>query len=100
MEYFLPYAFCPVCNISSETASLQTEDESLMKIHDIDNVNLKELASSESRLRTAEAAADKLTLTDYQQGGTVVEVGPLSVTLYDGNLKGECKGVDKIIDEK
>lgn len=25
-------------------------------------------------------------------GGTVIEMGPMSVTIFDGNLEGECKG--------
>jgi hypothetical protein len=36
---------------------------------------------------------------DHERGGTVIEFGPLSVILYDDNLKGECRGPDKIQDE-
>ncbi|XP_044272377.1 dynein regulatory complex protein 1 [Tribolium madens] len=96
LEFFLPYMFCPICNTISEKP-VNLEDESLMNVHEMDPLNVSELTdNTDSRSKLSETIATDLTLREYvgaeREGGSNIDVGPLSVTLYDDNLKGECKG--------
>ncbi|KAH0821897.1 hypothetical protein GEV33_000894 [Tenebrio molitor] len=104
-EYFLPYMFCPICSVAPEKIIVVGEDESLMGILEMDPSTYAELNISDSKTKANEAATavaemlKNIAGADHERGGTVIEFGPLSVILYDDNLKGECRGPDKIQDE-
>ncbi|XP_008196751.1 dynein regulatory complex protein 1 homolog [Tribolium castaneum] len=96
LEFFLPYMFCPICNTTSEKP-INIDEESLLNVHEMDPLNVSQLTDNDdSRSRLSDTYATDMSLNEYvgaeREGGTNIDVGPLSVTLYDDNLKGECKG--------
>ncbi|XP_063916676.1 dynein regulatory complex protein 1 [Zophobas morio] len=99
-EFFFPYMFCPICNVAPE--KITGEDESVVHVHEMEPVNLAEL-TSENKTKSSDGGTVDLSIdlqhVDPSQGGTIVEVGPLTVTIFDENLKGECRGPDKFADE-
>ncbi|KAJ3617432.1 hypothetical protein MTP99_007154 [Tenebrio molitor] len=126
LEFFLPYMFCPICNVVQEKTTTTGgggggDDESLMHVHEMDPMTITELTTnsgkeflieargkvqgivdSKTKAINEAAVADMLrdiAGLDHDPGGTVVEFGPFSVTLYDDNLRGECKGPEKVSDE-
>jgi hypothetical protein len=118
--------FCPICNVVQEKTTTTGgggggDDESLMHVHEMDPMTITELTTnsgkeflieargkvqgivdSKTKAINEAAVADMLrdiAGLDHDPGGTVVEFGPFSVTLYDDNLRGECKGPEKVSDE-
>ncbi|RZC34533.1 NYD-SP28 domain containing protein [Asbolus verrucosus] len=103
LEFFLPYMFCPICNVSTTEKPAVGEDESVMRVHEMDPANIVDLPSDAGSAgkvheNVVEVLKEASVLED--PGGTVVDLGPISVTIFDGNLKGECRGPETTLEEK